>query len=135
MTPARKQRLKEARKWWKEQGFTDDSHFLSAYRRQFNVDKVCAMRELVLMGVLSPEKQKEYKEQLAARDRKNAEKRARRDAKKSAGEIAYEPWQEENFFFIAGYTSGGAPYGITWEEEAEIEADTPDTVDFELPFD
>ena len=42
MTPARKQRLKEARKWWKEQGFTDDSHILSAYRRQFNVDRVCA---------------------------------------------------------------------------------------------
>jgi hypothetical protein len=20
------------------------------------------------------------------------------------------------FFFIAGYTSGGAPYGVTWEE-------------------
>ena len=28
--------------------------------------------------------------------------------------------QDENFYFIAGYTSGGAPYGITWEEAAEI---------------
>ena len=27
--------------------------------------------------------------------------------------------QDENFYFIAGYTSGGAPYGITWEEAAE----------------
>lgn len=26
---------------------------------------------------------------------------------------------DENFFFIAGYTSGGAPYGITWEQAAE----------------
>ena len=24
--------------------------------------------------------------------------------------------QNDNFFFIAGYTSGGAPYGVTWEE-------------------
>ena len=24
--------------------------------------------------------------------------------------------QDDRFFFIAGYTSGGAPYGITWEE-------------------
>lgn len=24
--------------------------------------------------------------------------------------------QDENYYFIAGYTSGGAPYGITWEE-------------------
>lgn len=24
--------------------------------------------------------------------------------------------QDERFFFIAGYTSGGVPYGVTWEE-------------------
>lgn len=24
--------------------------------------------------------------------------------------------QDDTFFFIAGYTSGGAPYGITWEQ-------------------
>lgn len=24
--------------------------------------------------------------------------------------------QDENFCFIAGYTSGGFPYGTTWEE-------------------
>jgi|GEM_PF-2705759 hypothetical protein len=24
--------------------------------------------------------------------------------------------QDEYFYYIAGYTSGGAPYGITWEE-------------------
>ena len=23
---------------------------------------------------------------------------------------------DDTFFFIAGYTSGGAPYGVTWEE-------------------
>ena len=27
--------------------------------------------------------------------------------------------QDEDFHFIADYTSGGAPYGITWEEAAE----------------
>ncbi|WP_110931037.1 hypothetical protein [Paenibacillus bouchesdurhonensis] len=28
--------------------------------------------------------------------------------------------QDENFYFIVGYTDGGVPYGITWEEyEAE----------------
>ena len=24
--------------------------------------------------------------------------------------------QDDRFFYIAGYTSGGAPYGVTWEE-------------------
>lgn len=27
------------------------------------------------------------------------------------------PDQDENFAFIAGYTSGGFPYGITWKEQ------------------
>lgn len=27
-----------------------------------------------------------------------------------------EPESDENFQFIAGYTEGGAPFGITWEE-------------------
>lgn len=26
---------------------------------------------------------------------------------------------DENYYFIVGYTSGGAPYGITWEEAIE----------------
>jgi len=29
--------------------------------------------------------------------------------------------QDENFAFIAGYTSGGAPYGVTWEEWEALE--------------
>ena len=136
MTSARKQRLKEARKWWKEQQFSEDSHILSAYRRRFRVDRVCAMRELVLLGVLSPQKQTEYREQLAARDRKYAEKRERCNANKAASVTTFEPWQDENFFFIAGYTPGGAPYGVTWEEESvmEAESDLQVTEDFELPF-
>mgnify|MGYP001086135806 FL=1 len=24
--------------------------------------------------------------------------------------------QDDTFFYIAGYTSGGASYGVTWEE-------------------
>ena len=29
--------------------------------------------------------------------------------------------QDERFAFIAGYTSGGFPYGITWEEQEIID--------------
>lgn len=46
---------------------------------------------------------------------------------------------DETFAFIAGYTAGGFPYGITWEEMGEIEQkDTNHILDneaFELPFD
>ena len=30
--------------------------------------------------------------------------------------LEFETWNGERFYYIAGYTSGGAPYGITWEE-------------------
>ena len=41
--------------------------------------------------------------------------RKRRKAKKAAQEQQILPEQDDRFFFIAGYTSGGAPYGVTWE--------------------
>ena len=53
---------------------------------------------------------------------KLAIKRARRRAKKKKLKKQQErlsalpDWQDDRFFFIAGYTSGGAPYGVTWEE-------------------
>lgn len=41
--------------------------------------------------------------------------------KKKRQEPAYDLDQDENFAFIAGYTPGGFPYGITWAEQAEID--------------
>lgn len=109
MTKARRQRLREAREWFPAQGFSEDSHIVKAYRKRFGVDKECAMRELCLLGVLSREKQKAYEEQL----------------KKKTVVEELDPFQDENFSFIAGYTSGGAPYGITWEEEADFDEECP----------
>ena len=111
MSKARQQRLKEARKWFPEQGFTEDSHIVKAYRKKFNVDRTCAMKELCMLHVLSPEKQASYEAQLNAKK----EKRQRRKQ-----QVEYQPFeQDEYFYFIAGYTSGGAPYGITWEQARE----------------
>ena len=47
---------------------------------------------------------------------KNTPKPPRKRKKKKCEPAATEPWQDDRFFFIAGYTSGGAPYGVTWEE-------------------
>ena len=48
----------------------------------------------------------------------------------SRAECPIKDWQDGNFFFIAGYTFGGAPYGITWEEERRMEAEEePDFLD------
>ena len=42
----------------------------------------------------------------------------RKQGRKKKHEFSEEPLieQDEYFYFIAGYTSGGAPYGITWED-------------------
>ena len=117
MTKARRQRLREAREWFPAQGFSEDSHIVKAYRERFGVDKDCAMRELCLLGVLSPKKQKAYEGQLK---------------KKTVMEEDLDPFQDENFSFIAGYTSGGAPYGSTWEEWNEEPKHME--IDGELPF-
>lgn len=110
MTKARRQRLAEARVWYPSQNFDEDSHIIKAYRKRFNVNKDCAMRELCLLGMLPAVKQKLYEEQLASKAKKRAER------KKSAQQEQFDPYQDENFSFIAGYTSGGAPYGVSWED-------------------
>ena len=119
MTKARKARLAEARTWYPAQNFTEDSHIVKAYRKRFNVDKDCAMRELCLLGMLPAANQKAYEEQLAGK-----KKRAGADKMQPVDIL---PDQDENFFFIAGYTSGGAPYGVTWDEVEEDD-------DFDGPF-
>jgi hypothetical protein len=50
---------------------------------------------------------------------------AKKPSKKRAPEVFIEPESDEHFAYIAGYTSGGAPYGITWEEQEENEHRAP----------
>ena len=47
---------------------------------------------------------------------KKAPKPPRKRKKKKREPATTESWQDDRFFFIAGYTSGGAPHGVTWEE-------------------
>ena len=42
--------------------------------------------------------------------------------KKHDYEEGYGVEYDENFAMIIGFTSGGAPYGLTWEEFEKIEA-------------
>ena len=44
-----------------------------------------------------------------------AAKKKKRKMRKQESEFIRED-QDDRFFYIAGYTSGGAPYGVTWEE-------------------
>lgn len=55
-------------------------------------------------------------ESLTKQPKKKTGKSPRPRKKKKREPAATESWQDDRFFLIAGYTSGGAPYGVTWEE-------------------
>ncbi|MBR0233461.1 MAG: hypothetical protein IJQ47_05395, partial [Synergistaceae bacterium] len=107
MTQAREKRLRKARAWLLSLNFTEEiqeARLIKAYRKHFKVDKLCAIKELALLGCLPQEKQAEYEVQW----RTEKEKKQKQE-------------QHDDFFFVAGYTSGGIPYGITLEEEMNFE--------------
>lgn len=59
--------------------------------------------------------------------------------KKKRKEIEDMALLEEGFYFVAGYTSSGMPFGMTWEEAYEaglVEEDLSDEKidDTDLPF-
>lgn len=122
MSKARQRRLDKARAWYPKQNFTEDSHVIKAYRERFGVNKICAMRELCMLGLLDPKRQRDYERQLAMREQKMAERRERRQRRKMEGAYGCGDvygW-DADFFFVAGHTSGGAPYGVTWEEAENL---------------
>ena len=48
---------------------------------------------------------------------KKAKRKRLREQKRMQKDIpVFHEDQDETFYYIAGYTSGGAPYGVTWEE-------------------
>lgn len=65
---------------------------------------------------LNMKKQKKTPEEKAAiLKMKRIQRRAKRQTMKNAA-VENNTSQDDTFFYIAGYTSGGAPYGVTWEE-------------------
>lgn len=92
------------------------------YRKCYGVDTVAAILELRQLGVQVPAAR------LAQAKETERQACARRAARKDALEYGTRTSElDETFAFVAGYTSGGAPYGTTWGELAEECADA--TVD------
>lgn len=106
----REARIRKARQWVVTY---EGSHIVRAYRKKFNVDTVCALNDLGEIGALSPEKLMAMKQAEQARQEK---KRQQREQRKYQEILDRYPDADDRFYYIAGYTSGGAPYGVTWEE-------------------
>jgi len=90
----------------------EGTKIVQAYRKKFHVDTVCAVRELQEIGY---EFKPGYADNLLQAEAARIEQlKSKREAKRLPGE--YNDEQDDRFYYIAGYTSGGAPYGVTWEE-------------------
>jgi len=102
-------RIAKARSWLPTY---EGTKVVKAYRKKFHVDVICAVRELQEIGhefspgyvdcVLKSETAR-----IASLQRKKEDQRLVE---------LYNEDQDDQFFYIAGYTSGGAAYGVTWAE-------------------
>lgn len=101
-------RMQQARHWIAS--YTG-KNIVKGYRKRFKVDPLCAAYELQILGIQISESQIQQLKRDEENRRKQNEKRRQRQELQSSF-----PCSDGYFYFIAGYTSGGAPYGITWEE-------------------
>jgi hypothetical protein len=109
----RERRLTLAATWVKEY---NGKRIIKGYAKCFAVDLPCAVKELEMLGV---EIKEQYKTQvLEAHRLKSVLRRKAKAAREQCADDLSE--FDENFAFIMGYTSGGAPYGITWEENEKF---------------
>ena len=117
------ERKAKAEKWVSEyDGTPYGGDIIKAYRKKFAVDCMKAVAELQMLGVsLTKEQIDREKAAVKAyqdiqRDKKAKRKRLREQKRMRKDIPVFHEDQDETFYYIAGYTSGGAPYGITWEE-------------------
>lgn len=102
-------RLKKARQWLVAYD-GDERRILRKYREKFMVDIPTALRDLLEIGY-------EFKPGYVDAVLRGEEQRIRQRALKKQEQADRDvDWRDDRFYFIAGYTSGGAPYGVTWEE-------------------
>jgi hypothetical protein len=101
-------RLQSGRHWLRT---FSGKRVVRSYARWFGVDLVCAAKELGILGLrFAPE-------YLDALRRTTAERRRRRrDAPKEATAVEVEAMCDHEVAYIAAYTEGGVPSGLTWEE-------------------
>ena len=111
-TLKRDERLLKARQWLPTyQG----AKIVRAYRKRFCVDVENAVRDLLEIGY---EFKPGYVDNLLKSEEIRREQLRAKKEERRQPSYYDNPDQDGMFFYIAGYTSGGAPYGVTWEDMA-----------------
>lgn len=106
-------RLRKARQWITTYNGSPQK-IVKHYRERFHLDCVTAARDLQEIGV-------EFSQEYLDRIKKSEQERIlnmQRERAKKEQEHMNELYSDsdDTFCFIAGYTDGGVPYGVTWEE-------------------
>jgi hypothetical protein len=112
----RPQRLESAKSWLETY---EGNKVVRDYRKRYGVDFETAFTELALLGVpIDPDYRERVLQsaaaQAVAKRRKKAERKAEQERQPGIE-------SDDHFAFIVGYTSGGAPYGLTWAEWEALE--------------
>lgn len=109
-------RLEMARIWKEE--YKSDENIVKAYSKKFGLNLKNSLKELRRMGCkISNQDKEEVKHMIKKREKQ----KERKKMKKRAPELEDSFDSNETFAFIAGYTEGGLPFGITHEEMEESE--------------
>lgn len=118
----RASRLQSARRWLESQAGRTPIQIARSYKKWFGLDWPCAIQELGMLGIsVDPER--------VAQIYGSIENHAREKTQRKEAEALCQD-SDETFAYIAGYTSGGAPYGITWEEQRQAEQQCTDQPEF-----
>ena len=110
----REARLQSAKIWILRY---EGKNIVRGYAKWYGVDLLCAIIELRMLGV-------HVDENYEANVRRSIKNRAkqRKQRRLARKEVEYDdpyPDSDETFAYIAGSTSWGFPYGVTWEEIGE----------------
>jgi hypothetical protein len=129
-------RLQSARHWLSSQAGRAAERIAKSYRKRYGVDWPCAIAELQSLGIRFDSRWVEHLERtLAGHIQRRAQRRAAGRVRETTGSLAES---NEQFAYIAGYTAGGVPFGVTWEEWRQFKSRPAKALepsaDEEIPF-
>ncbi len=107
-------RLQSAKHWITKYS---GENLVRGYVKHYGVDHLCAIVELRMLGV---EVDPDYVERCKANIEATAA--AKRKRKEKAQRTEQQEWRDDcddTVAFIVGHTSGGVPFGVTWEQVGE----------------
>lgn len=106
----RRGRLDAARRWLPNYG---GKNVVRGYAKWFGVDLGCALKELEMLGIApDPVYVAQLRMTLQKVPRVAASAREQEEVPEGYG----EDW-DDDFEYIAGFTPGGAPFGVPWASD------------------